>query len=83
MFEDGLTREAAWDAVAQLDPDYLAEYDLDPSDIAALQAPDPGSLAALGVHPMLAMWGSFMRNPGFAAGMSASEYFDDQRKDAV
>ncbi|QSR24162.1 hypothetical protein CFH99_00805 [Nocardioides aromaticivorans] len=82
LLEDALVREAAWDAVSRLDPQHLSQYDLDFSDIAVLETPDPGKLAAFGVHPMLAMWGSFMRNPDFSAGMSAGEYFVDQGKDA-
>ena len=75
MLEECLVREKAWEAVSRLDEGFLGDFGLSDQERAALDRPTPGELAAIGVHPMLAMWGSFMRNPGFAEQMSAAEYF--------
>lgn len=75
MLQEGLTTDDAWAAISRLDPAYVARFELTEEERTALDAPDPPTLASIGVHPMLAMWGTFMRVPEFAKSMSAGEYF--------
>ncbi|KUH69806.1 hypothetical protein AU184_08755 [Mycolicibacterium novocastrense] len=77
MLNECLSNEAARTAVERLDAAFLANFDLTESERKVLESPTPGSLAELGVHPMLAMWGAVMRNPDMAAVMSAGQYFVD------
>lgn len=77
MLQDGLVDEDAWAAIGRLDDAFLSRFDLTAEERTALEAPDPPSLAGIGVHPMLAMWATFMRVPEFGRQMSAGEYFTD------
>ena len=75
LLEEGLVSSEAWERIARLDAAFLDRFELDEAERRALEAPDPPSLASIGVHPMLAMWASFMRVPEFTRQMSAGEYF--------
>jgi hypothetical protein len=76
MIEDGLLNPGARKAIGALDASFLAQYALTLDEAAILRnKPTPDKLAALGLPPLLAMWGAFMCNPEFRASMSAGEYF--------
>lgn len=75
MFEEGLRDVDAWAAIQRLEPAFMRRFDLTDRERQALERPTPNQLAELGVHPMLAMWGSHMRNSELARHMSAGEYF--------
>jgi len=75
LLEEGLVSPEAWERIGRLDATFLGRFELDEAELQALQVPDPPSLAAIGVHPMLAMWAAFMRVPEFSRQMSAGEYF--------
>ncbi|MGQ4597943.1 hypothetical protein [Nocardia sp. R6R-6] len=81
MFEEGLRNPQSWEAVHRLEPAFVATFDLTGEERNALEMPTPSKLAEHGVHPMLAMWGSVMRNPDMARAMSAGEYFADYAQD--
>lgn len=78
MFEEGLRDVDAWAAVQRLEPAFMRRFDLTDRERKVLERPTPKQLAELGVHPMLAMWGSHMRDSELARHMSASEYFRDR-----
>ncbi|MGQ4600600.1 hypothetical protein [Nocardia sp. R6R-6] len=77
LLEEGLAREKSWEAISKRDPRFFADFALSDGERLALENPDPGKLSAVGVYPMLAMWGSMMLNPRFSEQMSAGEYFRD------
>ncbi|KUH67487.1 hypothetical protein AU184_26435 [Mycolicibacterium novocastrense] len=77
MIESALSNPEAQAALERLDPTFLAGFDLSEEERRIIELPNPQVLAELGVHPMLAMWGSWMRNPELARQLSASEYFVD------
>ncbi|MDA2893272.1 hypothetical protein PDG61_20295 [Mycolicibacterium sp. BiH015] len=76
MVEDGLAEPEAWQAIRAQDEQFLGRYELSAEELRLVRShPTPDKLAASGMPPLLAMWGSFMWNPEFEQMMSAGEYF--------